>query len=198
MRIESERAKDRYSTSAQMCFDSLQAKRNLSEMPEMETFSLRTQFHGPQIISDVCFSHMTVYSMYLCTVCAWRMCMGVHPTLVWRSEEDPMESLLPPTFTEVTGIKLRSTRLAHYDVDLLSHLSSLLMSSFVYVLEENKVAGWTVLPIDMVSPSCTLLQCCLALLIFLHSSGFLFAHCLLPCTRVTGTEWPVVTVQCTV
>lgn len=89
------------------------------------------------------------------------------------------------------------TRLAHYNVDLLSHLIGLNSFFFPKVLsyvclEENEVAGWSVFPVDMVSASCSLLQCCLTLLILLHSSGFLFAHCLSPCTPVTRMEWPVV------
>lgn len=203
MRIESERAKDHYSTSAQMCFDSRQAKRNLSEMPEMGAFSLHTQFHGPQIISDVSFP------IWWSTPCIYVLCVCMtyvyghasHAGVEVRGRHCGVSS--PSHLYGGYRNQIQVTRLAHYDVDLMSHLTS--PNSFfspnvlicVY-LEENEDSGWRVLPVDMVSASWSLLQCCLARLILLHSSGFLFAHCLPPCTRVTGTEWPVVnrTVHC--
>lgn len=197
MRTERERAKGRYSTSAQMCFDSLQAKRNLSETPEMGAFSLHTQFHGPQIISDVCFSHMTVYSMYVCTVCVHDVCVWVCIPHCYGVRGRPYGVNSPSHLYRGYRNQTWVTRFAHYNVDLLSHLTgpNIFFSPNVLIcvcLEENEVAECTVLPVDMVSASCSLLQCCLALLILLHSSSFLFAHCLPPCTPVTGTEWPVV------
>lgn len=187
MRTESERAKGRYSTSAQMCFDSLQAKRNLSETPEMGAFSLHTQFHGPQIISDVCFSHMTVYSMYVCTVCVHDVCVWVC-ILHWYGVRGRPYGVNSPSHL-YRGYRNQTwvTRFAHYNVDLLSHLTgpNIFFSPNVLIcvcLEENEVAECTVLPVDMVSASCSLLQCCLAssffsiLLVFCLHTAFLPVH----------------------
>lgn len=97
-------------------------------------------------------SVMCAFLIWQFTPCVYVLCvcmiysMGVHPTLVWRSEEDPMESILPPTFKEVTGIKLRSpglhnTMLTCWVISLALTVSSLLMSSFVCVWKKMKLLG---------------------------------------------------------